>query len=175
MPYTLTTSVSTAVLQLNRSGGTLQPGASHTIIATLDRAAAPEGDLSANIRVNAGAAGQPVIGVTARIAPRPPVIETISLDPNGWFFPSTCPTTDVRVTFDVESGLRSATLFWEIQPGGATGSRAMTGTSTLVADLPRPTSPSESIDFWVVLVDDLGAVTSTEADPRSLTASTSTC
>jgi hypothetical protein len=169
MPYTLTTSASTAVLQLNRSGGTLQPGAAHTIIATLDRSAAPEGDFSANIRVNAGAAGQPVIGVTARIAPRPPTVESVTLVPDTW---SEACTSEVRVAFSDESSV-TGRLFWEITPNASSGSRPLARSGELlVADLP-PGQTFGQIEFWVVVTDALGA--SVESQHRTVAALSGSC
>jgi hypothetical protein len=44
----------------------------------------------------------------------------------------------------------------------------------VVAELPRATTTGQVLDYWVVLVDDLGATTSTESDKRTVT-STGTC
>lgn len=168
LSYTLTTSASTAVLQLNRSGGSLQPGASHTLVVTLDRSAAPEGDFSANIRVNAGTAGQPVIGVTAQIAPRAPTISSFTTSSPSLFVESSpCPDTLVQVAFADESPV-TGRLFWQSNGLIGSGSQALTRSgSRLVAPLPRPMT-GETVEFWVVLTDDLGA--SVESPHRMLTA-----
>jgi hypothetical protein len=172
MPYTLTTSVSTAILQLNRSGGTLQPGTSHTLVVTVDRSAAPEGDFAANIRVNAGAAGQPVIGVTAQIAPRAPEIESFATDRPEIFATPGCPATRVQVTFTDESDV-SGTLFWESASLGSGSTALQRQSGRLEAALPRPFT-AEPVEFWVVLTDELGA--STESQHRTVTAQfSSTC
>jgi hypothetical protein len=171
LPYTLTTDASTAVLQLNRSGGTLQPGTSHTLVVTLDRSAAPEGDFTANIRVNAGSAGQPLVGVRASIAPRAPEVSEITLTPDGWFFPA-C-ETQASVTFSDENGV-TGRLFWDASAPTGTGNRALTRDGgRLVAELPVPLTIGQTIEVWVVLTDALGA--STESAHRTLTATNGSC
>ena len=66
-------------------------------------------------------------------------------------------------------------LFWEITTvGGSTtpGNRPLTGSgATLLADLPRPQDPGNSIELWVVLTDALGATT--ESARQTFTATTS--
>ena len=117
--------------------------------------------------VNAGAAGQPVIGVTAEIAPEPPVIGDITLVPDTW---STFCDTQVQVAFTDQSPV-TGRLFWSIAPTGEDGSRALErAAGVLVADLDRATTPGQTMEFWVVLTDELGATT--ESAHRSLTAGT---
>lgn len=158
MPYTLTTDASTAVLQLNRSGGTLQPGASHTLIVTLDRAAAPEGDLSANIRVNAGAAGQPVIGVTAEIAPDAPELGTVTLTPPDLYAAGPdCPDTTFRVPVSDESDIARAEVRWVGASSGDAGSQVLDVVNGAISGtLFRPTQ-AEAVTFTFRVTDEHGA------------------
>jgi RNA polymerase sigma factor (sigma-70 family) len=153
LSYSLTTS--TPLLGINRRTGTLQPGASHTVVVTLDRGAAPEGPFSGVVQLDASGAGTGAVGVTATIAARPPAIQSVTTDEPFVYFLTTCPATTVTVVFQDEHP-QSARLFWESAARSGDGEMQL-GSGQASLPLPRPQTPSESFEYWVVVTDSLGA------------------
>jgi hypothetical protein len=157
--YALTTS---RFLGLNRRTGTLQPGASHTVVVSLDRAGAPEGDFSGSVRLDAGDSGTGAVGVTAVIAARPPALGEVSTtEPNVYTSSATsCPDTDVVVTFSDESPVTGVLTFRSTSfPDGEVAMAVADGRATATFERP-PTL--ELITYTVTLTDSLGATVTTE-------------
>ena len=174
LSYVLTTSP--PQVGVNRRTGTLQPGASNTIVVTVDRGALPEGPFQGVVNIGAGDAGAATVTVRATVGPRPPTITDVTTSQPSIYVQSAsaCPGTEVIVSFTDEHPVTGSLFTRRVAPApGPIVETPLTVTGNEArASFVRPNT-SETYEYWVVLTDSLGA--STGESPHETISSAFTC
>jgi RNA polymerase sigma factor (sigma-70 family) len=168
-PLDITVTPTGLGLTVNPVAGTVSPGASQTLMVTLDRTAAPPGPYTGTIQITS-VGGKATVNVTALIDSGP-VISNEMANPST-LFGAGCKghlagtSSFVTATVTSTEPVQVVVLHWQSATmTAATGSKTMSSVGSTYSATLGPFAGTGTVDWWITAIDTAGATSSSTQHP----------